>query len=125
MILTTLDCCFNSKFFSNNYKRSGLNYEVALRIITCHICWCSGWYQAGLTDISMTHAGLDRDLPPGEKVLADNGHTGEPSRFVTTSKHISGLINLHKLRMARHTTVNKQLKYWSSLPGLFRHGKTT
>ena len=73
----------------------------------------------------MTHAGLDRALPPGEKVLADNGYTGEPSRFVTTSKHISGQIKLHKLLMARHATVNKRFKDWSSLRGLFRHGKTT
>ena len=73
----------------------------------------------------MAHEGLDRALPPGEKVLADNGYTGEPSRFVTTSKHISGHIKLHKLLMACHVTVNKRFKDWSSLRGLFRHGKNT
>ena len=73
----------------------------------------------------MPHAGLDRALSPGEKVLADNGYTDEPNRFVTTSKHISGQIKFHKLLMARHTTLNKQFKDWSSLRGLFRHRKTT
>ena len=73
----------------------------------------------------MAYSGLDRALPPGEKVLADNGYTGEPSRFVTTSKHISGQIKLNKLLMACHATVNKQFKDWISLYGLFRHGNTT
>ena len=65
------------------------------------------------------------DLLPGEKVLAYNGYTGEPSRFVTVSKNISGQIKSHKLCMARHAIVNKRFKDWSSLLCLFRYGKTT
>ena len=60
----------------------------------------------------MTHAGLDRAFPSGEKVLSDNGYTGDPSRFMTASKNISGKIKLNKLLMVLHAKVNQgRLKF--------------
>jgi hypothetical protein len=66
-------------------------------------------------------------LPPGEKVHADLGYIGEPSRVVSPLQ-----VDVHDLPgkeaqdiaasvRARHETVNKRFKQFEILKRVFRH----
>jgi len=114
---------FNKKWFSHKFKSAGITYEIGLNVQNGHICWAYGGYPAGVSDITMARKGILRVLPPGEMIIADKGYQGESSRIITPVAQTGHPMNRqHKLIMARHEHINKRIKDFSCMSGVWRHG---
>ena len=114
---------FSSGWYSHKFNKAALTYEVAIYVRNGHICWVFGGFRAGVSDLKMTRWGLHCELPPNEKVIADKGYNGEPDRFITPpldDNHPMG--RYLKLIMARHEVINKRIKDWGAMSGIWRHG---
>ena len=114
------------EFSSHKYaKKSALRYEVALNIQTGDICWINGGFLAGSwPDLEIFRKALITYLEPFERVEADDGYIGEAPQKVRCPKSITTKQERKRMmafvRM-RHETVNRRLKQWRILKGVFRH----
>ena len=101
---------------------AGLTYEIGFNVQTGHICWVYGGYSAGVIDITIARQGILKFLPPSEIIMADKGYIGEPTKIVTPFAQ-SGcpMKREHKLIMARHEVINKQIKDFMSMSSVWRH----
>ena len=71
------------KFYSYKFRKSGLQYEIALCILTGDIVWINGPYEAGIwNNLTIFHDALFTNLEPNERVEANNGYIGEHPQFV-------------------------------------------
>jgi DDE superfamily endonuclease len=119
---------FWSGWYSHKFRGPGLRYEVGLCIRTGWIVWVHGPFPCGKwSDLTIFRKALKFMLPPGEKVHADLGYIGEPSRVVSPLQ-----VDVHDLPgkeaqdiaasvRARHETVNKRFKQFEILKRVFRH----
>lgn len=74
-------------------------------------------------NISVFRQELKNKIPPGRKVIADDGYKGEPERISLRNEFDPREIAEFKERvMARHETFNQRLKNFNCLSQRFRHG---
>ena len=102
-----------------------MTYEVACNIQTGDICWAFGGFPAGVNDLTLARMGLHAVLPAGEKVVADKGYWGQYDRFICPSFLFSSSATNKqlKLMMARHENINKRIKDFKCMRGIWRHGE--
>jgi hypothetical protein len=83
-----------------------------------------GPYPAGESDLRVFRKpdGIIDMIPPGKRLIGDNGYNGEEAKIATPNDH-DALETLHfKNRVrARHETFNKRLKEFGALNRKFRH----
>ncbi len=74
---------YSKPFWSYKFKKSGLRYEVGLRILTGNICWWSGPYAPGKwNDLSIFRDSLVSMLEHGERCETDRGYQGSTPTYV-------------------------------------------
>ena len=63
------------KWYSHNFKKSGLRYEVGLCILSGEIVWINGPYECGIwNDILILRDSILTHLSENERIEADNGY---------------------------------------------------
>lgn len=116
---------FSEKWSSHKLGGSaGLNYEIGLSIHKPQLKWVKGPTPPGeFPDISVFRQELKNKIPPGRKVIADDGYKGEPDIISLRNEFDPREIAEFKERvMARHETFNQRLKNFNCLSQRFRHG---
>ena len=120
---------WSDRWFSPKFKGAGLRYEVCISIIGGDIVWVNGPFPCGqYPDIKIfMECGLKDNLEENERVEADAGYGGADPEFAKAKMSIfhpdlSALIQ-NKIR-ARQETVNKRMKQFAALSGIFRHDMT-
>jgi hypothetical protein len=110
---------FWTGWYCHKFKGLGVQYEVALNIITGRIVWIHGPFPCGKwPDLKIFWTALKHILGPGGKVIANKGYQGEPNHVVLPTGDISLLANLVH---GRQEHVNKRFKQWQILHRVFRH----
>ncbi|KAJ3008516.1 UNVERIFIED_CONTAM: hypothetical protein HDU68_003052, partial [Siphonaria sp. JEL0065] len=112
------------ELFSHKFKRAGYRFQVATAIGSSRIVHVSSGTPCGLfNDLSQVQRTLLCELELEEKVAADRGYLGD-ERVLTKLKGTSPEIKKHNknwnLMGARHETVNKRMKDFRILAGLYR-----
>ena len=110
---------YGRKFYSHKYKSSGLQYEVALCIVTGSTVWVNGPYECGLwPDINIFQDSLASFLGPNKHVEADDGYLGEAPLRVKCPSSFTNPVECGQMQhraQAWQETVNKQFKNWGCL----------
>ena len=107
---------FSPKWFSHKFRGPGLRYEIALSIATGNIVWAHGGYPCGeWPDLRLARDAFIGRLAIGEMALADGGYR-DHQYFINPNG------DRHKKNiLARHETVNRRVKQFSSMKHVFRH----
>jgi hypothetical protein len=117
-------------FSSHKFKKkSGVRYEVALKIFTGEIAWLNGPFPCGkFSDVTIFRASLSTFLDDFERVEADDGYIGESPFRAKVPKAVlscpSEADALQKRVQGRHETINARLKHFAILEERFRHDIT-
>ncbi len=104
--------------------KPGVNYEIGLSIKESKLVWVNGPTAPGEhNDLVVFRQCLKGQLPPGKRVIADRGYTGE-EEFISTYNDLDPReVAAFKERVcARHETFNKRVKIFNCLTKRFRHG---
>ena len=65
-------------YYSQKFNQSGLDYELGIAAYENKLVWMNGPFNASRHDITIfRRAGLKDMIPPGHRVIADNGYKGE------------------------------------------------
>lgn len=116
---------YGRPFYSHKFNGSGVRYEVGLCILTGHLVWINGPYEAGRwNDLQIFRNSLMTFLGPNERVEADIGYRGAaPDHVKCPGSFTNPLSNLQVQQRvrARHETVNKRFKQWGCLQNRFWH----
>ena len=105
--------------------KSGLRYELAVNIKTGDICWENGGFPCGMYgDLEIFRSALSSYLEEFERVEADDGYIGYAPMKVRCPKCVT--VPCKRKRMMaivrmRHETMNRRLKQWRCLKGVWRH----
>ena len=108
----------NKSFFTHNFNKSGLRYEVAVCIRTGWIVWIHGPSPPGdRNDLTIFRDGLKHLLRPGERVEADDGYIAEDPQLVKAPDMVrtkTGCCVTKTLRRAVGSTCHKitTIPYW-------------
>lgn len=108
-------------FFSQKYRKAAYRYEIAVCIQTGDIVWINGPFKAGRwPDINIFRRTLKGKLLPHEMVEADMGYMDPKCR------HSCIVVSRNDARakaacMARHESVNGDLKNFGCLAHVWRH----
>ena len=86
--------------------------------------WMNGPFKASRHDITIfRRAGLKDMIPPGHRVIADNGYKGEAIVVSKPNSNDPGELKKFKRRArARHESFNGRIKNFQCLAERFRHG---
>ena len=117
---------WSNRWFSPKFKGAGLRYEIAVSIMRGEIVWVNGPFPCGqYPDIKIfMECGLKDNLDEGERVEADNGYEGADPDFAKSKSgifHPKSASSIRNTVCARHETVNKRIKQFGALAGIFRH----
>ena len=115
---------FSKKWFSHKFKGPGLRYEIAVGIQLGHIVWTNGPFPAGIPDINIFRSSLKDKLVEGERVEADKGYRGEPTKIDLPQENTGGSedqVRSKARARSRHETMNARLREWGVLRTTFRH----
>jgi len=115
---------FNPKWLSHKFNGPGLRYEIGICIQTSWVVWINGPFPpSDYPDISIARDGINDELDPGEKYLADGGYA-DGNQYSTTPDGINDHDHWMKAKArARHEAVNHLFKNWGILERRFRHNK--
>ena len=117
-------------FSSHKFKKkSGVRYEVALKILTGEIAWLNGPFPCGkFADVTIFRASLSTFLNDFETVEADDGYIGESPFRAKVPKAVlsrpSEADAFQRRVQGRHETINARLKFFAILEDRFRHDIT-
>ena len=90
---------------------------------TGDVCWAHGGYPDGVNDITMDREGILRIPSPSEIIIVDKFYREEPTKIVTPVAQTSHPMNRqHKLIMATHDHINKRIKDFRCMSGIWRYG---
>jgi hypothetical protein len=105
-------------------KQAALAYELGISIWNNRLVWVNGPFPAGQSDLTIYRKpnGLKSKIPPGKKVIADQGYPDEPQCSIRNPFDTPEVKLLKKRAKARHETFNGRLKFFSILEVRFRHG---
>jgi hypothetical protein len=113
---------FNPKWYSHEYRKPGVRYEVAACFNTGHIVLIYGPFPCGSRDDIHYRLGLKRLFMRGEKVWTDGGYRGDPTIL---HRFLPGLTREFNGEMARgrtrYETINSRFSDWSALIDVYRH----
>lgn len=111
---------FSSSWYSHKFKGPGVRYEVFVAVHSGMIIWLHGPFACGaFPDQKIFNLALVHHLNQNEKVIADQGYSGES---VLTKSLLSNSRNeLHKRKRARHENLNRRLNTYRVLSDVFRH----
>ena len=117
---------WSKQWYSSKFKGPGLRYEVGISILHGDIIWINGPFACGQwPDIKIfLKGGLKDNLAEGERVEADDGYISADPQYI---KSRSGIFhpelgqNTRNTLRARQETVNKRMKQFGALSGIFRH----
>ncbi|KAI9344262.1 hypothetical protein BDR26DRAFT_857496 [Obelidium mucronatum] len=114
----------DKRLYSHKFKRAGYRFQVATAIGTSRIVFIGGGTPCGINnDLDQVQQTLLKQLEPDEKVAADRGYVGDV-RVVTKMKGVGDAVRKHNRNWtilgARHETVNKRMKDFGILAGMFR-----
>ncbi|KAJ3078348.1 hypothetical protein HDU99_000632, partial [Rhizoclosmatium hyalinum] len=114
----------DAALFSHKFKSAGYRFQVATALGTSKIVYISGGTPCGMfNDLDQAQRTLLLELEDGEKVAADKGYRGDP-RTITKLSGNSDAVKSHNrnitLMGARHETVNRRMKDFHILAGMFR-----
>ena len=114
---------YSPKWYSHKFNGPGLCYKVGISIINGDIVWINGPFPCGSwSDIKIFRNGLINELGHGERVEANSGYRGEPTKIKTPEMFGTEEEESRKILVrARHETANKRLKQFSCLKDVFRH----
>ena len=115
-------------WWSKKHNGPGLRYELGVGIKTSDIVWVHGPFPCGqYNDCTIFNNSLSTFLDKNERVEADDGYcAADPDKVKSKSGHSSRNSSVEEIDVknrvrARHETVNKRIKQFSSLSGIFRH----
>ncbi|ETV65662.1 hypothetical protein H257_17657 [Aphanomyces astaci] len=115
---------FDRKWYSHKFHGPGLRYEVGICIRTGNIVWVNGGLPCGeWPDLRFARDSYINMVRRGELTLADKGYN-DPNYFIYPCPQLQNP-RRHKDIMARHETVNKRMKQFGVLSGVFRHIRET
>ena len=112
-------------FFSHNYNKAGVNYELGISIPHQRLVWMNGPFRAGKSDSSIFRdKGLrDKLAAIGKKAIGDRGYNGFHQQCSTFNAHDCRGVRKFKSRaLKRHENFNGMTKRFQALSGRFRHG---
>lgn len=117
---------YGPPFSSHKFaKKSGLQYEICLCILTRDIVWVHGPFPCRkYPDIKIFQTSLKSHLGEYKRVEADDGYIGDALRHVKCPKSIANPLDTEYMQnvvQGRQETVNKRFKDWGLLRQLFRH----
>lgn len=111
---------FDKKWFSHKFKGAGLRYETVISLKEGKVIWCNGPYPCGsFPDIKIFNSKLQHYLLSSEKLIADDGYTGDC--FIKKGGLSDDGENFHRLVRARHETFHKRLRHFNILKQKYRH----
>ena len=115
--------CVNRLWYTPKFKSAGFRYEVGTSIKTGEICWFNGPFPCGLmSDLRIFRLKLKTILLPEEKVVADKGYKGDTKVCTPYDAINKGHKRAMALGRARHEIVNRRIKQFGALQGIWRHG---
>ena len=111
------------QFYTYNFKKMGLRYEVGLNIITGFIFWWHGPLPPGLMNDNMICEGdHEKFLDRGEQVEADLGYTPSAPTYVNCPVYeIPSRVEMIARGCLRHETYNRRFNNWNILKAPYRH----
>lgn len=112
---------FSPDWFSHKFNGAGFRYEIGLCILTGHIVWAHGGYPCGLWPyVKLAKRFFVRFMDEEEKSMADRGYNDSKYFITPTPQNLPH----HRKLMIRHETINKRIKQFHVLSGVFRHDLT-
>ena len=113
----------NKACYSHKFKQAGLTYELALSVYLNRLVWMRGPGKASKHDITVFREKLLKKIPPGKRVIGDNGYRGEKEKVSTPNRHDSPELRKFKSRArSRQEAFNSRIKSFGCLSETFRHG---
>jgi len=114
----------NPAFYSHKFNKASLTYELGISIFEMRLVWVNGPFPASRSDIKIFREnGLKNMIPPGKRIVGDNGYIGEPGIISTPNSHDPEQLRIFKRRVwSRHESFNSRLKAFKCLDVRFRHG---
>lgn len=115
---------FDTKWWSHKFNGPGLRYEIGICIRTGNIVWAHGGFPYGgfpcgaWPDLRIARDAIIEFLQPGEKIIADRGYND--ANYFEVPNGTEG-DQIKKQILARHETVNRRIKKFSSMSVRFRH----
>jgi len=117
----------SAKWHSHKFHGAGLAYELGISVFENKLVWINGPYPCGDSDLVIFRKedGLRSKIPPGKKVIADRGYSGDDQPMLALrNKHDTDEVKDFKSRAcARHESFNTRIKSFACLTKEFRHGK--
>jgi DDE superfamily endonuclease len=110
--------------YSHKLNKPAVAYEIGIEIDDNKIIHVNGPYPAGsCSDVNIFRqpGGLKEKLPPGKKVIADRGYTGEIVLSTPNPLDSKPLKTFKSRARARHESLNKKVKDYKILEHRFRH----
>jgi hypothetical protein len=117
----------STKWYSHKFHGPGLTYQIILSLHEDKVLSVVGPFPAGMHDITVFRAdgGVFDLIPPGKRLIGDNGYNGEPTKIVTPNEHDSLIASKYKGRArARQETFNARIKTFNILAQTFRHANS-
>ena len=110
-------------FYSHKFHKAALNYELGVSVFKNQLVWINGPFPAAINDITIYRQyGLKDKIPPGKKLIADNGYRGEKDTIATPSIYDDVALKLFKRRArARQESFNQRIKIFQCLSTRFKH----
>jgi len=106
----------NPKCYSHKFKRSAVNYEIAIHLHDSKVVHFRGPSKASTPDITIFREELINKIPAGHFCIGDKGYLGEIDKIMTPNSHDTPEVRKFKGRArARHETFNKMLKRFECL----------
>jgi len=113
---------FDEGWCSHKFNGPGLKHEVGICLQTGWIVWLNGPHRAGVPDRSMSRDGINCELEPGEKCLADGAHH-DRNQWCSACSCIPEERELDQMKhgaLARHEAINGLFKNFNILNDRFR-----
>ena len=97
-----------------------MRYEIGLEVESGYIVWAYGGFPAGSNrDIDISRKRFVKKLQPNERAVADKGYRHSDSFYVCENNDPCN--KRIKQILARHENVNRRVKTFDCMSGVFRH----
>ncbi|KAF0707704.1 hypothetical protein AaE_013498 [Aphanomyces astaci] len=111
---------YDRKWYSHKFHGAGLRYEVGVCMRTGNIVWVNGGVPCGeWPDLRLARDSYVHCVRQGEITYADKGY--RDANYFYFNHAAMANPQQHKDIMCRHETMNKRLKQFKILGGVFRH----
>lgn len=114
----------DTKYFSYKMRKPAMAYELAVDTEESKIRWINNDpSQAGYSDLHIfrKEGGLKEKMPPGKRIIADNGYNGEDEIISAPNPLDTREAKQYKSRArARHESLNGRIKTHNIVDQRFR-----